>query len=163
MNKQIILVLILLFNNYSYSSPFLDRCRITIKALNVAVGVAQLYRKIRHIEPVEESKNGSLTQIFKPLIDVEGQTGEEVNGLSSLARVQIEMALSARKMGRKRGAQVLKKMLNHKLSDEVLIVVVQIAGEWGGAEGSEIMNKVFEQELFSTSVESAEEVVQLEK
>ena len=161
MSKRIVLIFILLFSSYSYSSPFLDRCRTAIKALNVAVGVAQLYRKVRHIEPVEEHENGSLKQLFRknPPIDVEEYNGEKTNGFSSLVRVQIEMALSARKMGRKRGAQVLKRMLDQKLFDETLVVVIQVAGELGGTEGSEIMNKIFDKNLLSTSSGNAEEFI----
>ena len=160
MNKQIILILILFLNSYSYSSPFLDRCRTTIKALNVAIGAAQLYRKIRHIEPVEDNKNNSLKNVLNKTLLISSDKEEDANGVSSSVRVQIEMALSAGKMGRRKGAKTLKRMLDQKLPHEVLVVVIQVAGEWGGSEGAEIMNKVFEQNIFSTSAESAEEVVQ---
>ena len=142
MKKQIILILILFFNSYSYSSPFLDRCRTTIKALNVAVGAAQLYRKIRHIEPVEDNQNHSFLPISS---NKEGVA----NGVSPSVRVQIEMALSAGKMGRKKGVKTLKRMLDQKLSHEVLVVIIQVAGEWRGSEGAEIMDEVFKQDVFS--------------
>ena len=149
MKKQIILILILFFNNYSYSSPFLDRCRTTIKALNVAVGVAQLYRKIRHIEPVEGNQSHSLKNLFNKALPISSDAEEGANGVSSSVRVQIEMALSAGKIGRKKGVKTLKRMLDQKLPHEVLVVIIQVAGEWGGSEGAEIMDEIFKQDVFS--------------